>query len=95
MLFSIRTVSRSDWIQGFCAHEPRKCLLEPKRSWFDKVNIEDCGYTEKVFRGVSSKAAKFAYLSHLEWRDFEFAQYLAAPVGNFERAGEVLQSLAG
>jgi phenylpropionate dioxygenase-like ring-hydroxylating dioxygenase large terminal subunit len=51
----------------------------------DKVNIEDRGCTEKVFRGLSALAAKPGHLSHLERPNFDFAQYLAERTGGFER----------
>jgi len=51
----------------------------------DKVNIEDRGCTERVFRGLSASAAKAGHLSHLERPNFDFAQYLAERTGGFER----------
>ncbi len=51
----------------------------------DKVNVEDRGCTEKVFRGLSSRAAEPGHLSHLERPNFDFAQYLAERTGGFER----------
>jgi phenylpropionate dioxygenase-like ring-hydroxylating dioxygenase large terminal subunit len=64
--------------------------LDQLKSLLDDVNVEDRGCTEKVFRGVNSKAAKSGHLSHLERPNFEFAQYLAARVGGFERTFEVV-----
>ena len=62
--------------QGHFAH--LKTLL-------DKVNVEDRGCTEKVFRGLSARAAQPGHLSHLERPNFDFAQYLAERTGGFER----------
>jgi phenylpropionate dioxygenase-like ring-hydroxylating dioxygenase large terminal subunit len=56
------------------------------KTLLDKVNVEDRGCTEKVFRGVSSRAAAPGHLSHLERPNFDFAQYLAERTGGFRRA---------
>jgi phenylpropionate dioxygenase-like ring-hydroxylating dioxygenase large terminal subunit len=56
------------------------------KTLLDEVNIEDRGCTEKVFKGVCAEAAKPGHLSHLERPNFDFAQYLAARVGGFERS---------
>lgn len=55
------------------------------KTLLDKVNVEDRGCTEKVFRGLSARAAKPGHLSHLERPNFDFAQYLAERTGGFER----------
>ena len=55
------------------------------------MNVEDRGCTQKVFRGVCAGAAKPGHLSHLERPNFDFAQYLAARVGGFERTFEASQ----
>ena len=55
------------------------------KTLLDKVNVEDRGCTEKVFRGVSAGAAKAGHLSHLERPNYDFAQWLAAKVGGFVR----------
>jgi choline monooxygenase len=55
------------------------------KALLDKVNIEDRGCTEKVFRGLSAEVAKAGHLSHLERPNFEFAQYLAERTGGFSR----------
>ena len=55
------------------------------KALLDKVNIEDRGCTERVFRGLSAGAAKAGHLSHLERPNFDFAQYLAERTGGFER----------
>ncbi len=46
----------------------------------DRVNIEDRGCTEKVFRGLSATDAEPGHLSHLERPNYDFAQYLSARV---------------
>lgn len=58
------------------------------KTLLDKVNVEDRGCTEKVFRGASAERAAPGHLSHLERPNFDFAQYLAAKVGGFERRFE-------
>ena len=55
------------------------------KTLLDKVNVEDRGCTEKVFRGVSAGAAKAGHLSHLERPNYDFAQWLAEKVGGFGR----------
>lgn len=44
------------------------------KSLLDDVNAEDKGCTEKVYRGLCSKAAKPGHLSHLERPNYDFAQ---------------------
>jgi phenylpropionate dioxygenase-like ring-hydroxylating dioxygenase large terminal subunit len=51
----------------------------------DKVNVEDRGCTEAVYRGLLSDLATPGHLSHLERPNFDFAQYLAERTGGFER----------
>lgn len=46
------------------------------KTLLDAVNAEDKGCTEKVFRGLSSQAAKPGHLSHLERPNYDFACYL-------------------
>jgi len=55
------------------------------KALLDKVNVEDRGCTERVFRGLSANAAQPGHLSHLERPNFDFAQYLAERTGGFER----------
>jgi phenylpropionate dioxygenase-like ring-hydroxylating dioxygenase large terminal subunit len=55
------------------------------KTLLDKVNVEDRGCTERVFRGLSARAAEPGHLSHLERPNFDFAQYLAERTGGFER----------
>ena len=54
----------------------------------DRVNVEDRGCTERVFKGLSSRASKPGHLSHLERPNFDFAQYLAERTGGFTRTFE-------
>jgi phenylpropionate dioxygenase-like ring-hydroxylating dioxygenase large terminal subunit len=58
------------------------------KTLLDKVNVEDKGCTEKVFRGVSAASARAGHLSHLERPNFDFAQWIAERVGGFERRFE-------
>ncbi|HLF21259.1 MAG TPA: SRPBCC family protein, partial [Aestuariivirga sp.] len=60
------------------------------KTLLDEVNVEDRGCTEKVYRGVCAEAARPGHLSHLERPNFDFAQYLAAKVGGFERKFEAM-----
>ena len=55
------------------------------KTLLDKVNVEDRGCTEKVYRGASAGAARAGHLSHLERPNYDFAQYLAERVGGFRR----------
>ncbi len=55
------------------------------KALLDKVNIEDRGCTEAVYRGLSSAFAEPGHLSHLERPNFDFAQYLAERTGGFQR----------
>jgi phenylpropionate dioxygenase-like ring-hydroxylating dioxygenase large terminal subunit len=55
------------------------------KTLLDEVNVEDRGCTEKVFRGLNAGVAQPGHLSHLERPNFDFAQYLAAMTGGFER----------
>jgi phenylpropionate dioxygenase-like ring-hydroxylating dioxygenase large terminal subunit len=55
------------------------------KTLLDRVNVEDRGCTEKVYRGLLSDLAEPGHLSHLERPNFDFAQYLAARTGGFER----------
>jgi phenylpropionate dioxygenase-like ring-hydroxylating dioxygenase large terminal subunit len=58
------------------------------KTLLDKVNVEDRGCTEKVYRGVCADAARAGHLSHLERPNYDFAQYLAERVGGFTRTFE-------
>jgi phenylpropionate dioxygenase-like ring-hydroxylating dioxygenase large terminal subunit len=51
----------------------------------DRVNEEDKGCVEKVYRGLCSGLAEPGALSHLERPNYDFAQYLAERTGGFER----------
>ena len=59
--------------------------LAQVKALLDEVNVEDRGCTEKVYNGICAGAAKPGHLSHLERPNFDFAQYLAARTGGFER----------
>ncbi len=71
------------------AHSPEaQAHFAHLKTLLDAVNVEDRGCTEKVFRGICAGAAKPGHLSHLERPNFDFAQYLAAMTGGFERKFE-------
>lgn len=59
--------------------------LRQTKDLLDRVNEEDRGCTEKVFRGVSAGLSQPGHLSHLERPNYDFAQYLAERTGGFER----------
>jgi len=67
------------------APEAQEHFAQVKRL-LDKVNVEDRGCTEKVFRGLLSELAEPGHLSHLERPNFDFAQYLAERTGGFQRS---------
>ena len=52
-------------------------LFATLKGLLDKVNVEDKGCTERVFRGLSSEMAKPGHLSHLERPNYDFATYLS------------------
>jgi phenylpropionate dioxygenase-like ring-hydroxylating dioxygenase large terminal subunit len=54
--------------------------LSDLKSLLDRVNIEDKGCTEKVYRGLSSDGATPGHLSHLERPNYDFAQYLMSRI---------------
>jgi hypothetical protein len=58
------------------------------KTLLDHVNVEDRGCTERVYKGLCAGAAKPGHLSHLERPNFDFAQYLAAMTGGFQRTFE-------
>lgn len=62
------------------------------KTLLDKVNVEDRGCTEKVYRGVCAGAARAGHLSHLERPNYDFAQYLAERVGGFTRTFESIET---
>ena len=47
------------------------------KTLLDKVNVEDKGCTERVYRGLCSSLAEPGHLSHLERPNYDFATYLA------------------
>ena len=59
--------------------------LRQTKALLDKVNIEDRGCTEKVYRGVLAGLSEPGHLSHLERPNYDFAQYLAERTGDFKR----------
>jgi phenylpropionate dioxygenase-like ring-hydroxylating dioxygenase large terminal subunit len=50
------------------------------KTLLDKVNVEDRGCTERVYRGLLSDRAEAGHLSHLERPNYDFAQYLMAMI---------------
>ncbi len=60
------------------------------KTLLDKVNVEDRGCTERVFKGLNAGAATPGHLSHLERPNFDFAQYLAEKTGGFLRTFEAV-----
>ena len=54
--------------------------LADLKTLLDKVNAEDRGCTEKVYRGLCADGAEPGHLSHLERPNFDFAQYLMSRI---------------
>ncbi|MBI2719443.1 MAG: Rieske 2Fe-2S domain-containing protein [Rhizobiales bacterium] len=52
-------------------------LFRQLKDLLDKVNVEDKGCTERVYRGLTSELAAPGHLSHLERPNFDFATYLS------------------
>ena len=52
-------------------------LFATLKGLLDKVNVEDKGCTERVYRGLCSDMAAPGHLSHLERPNYDFANYLA------------------
>ena len=69
----------------FAQSAEAKSYFAQVKALLDKVNVEDRGCTEKVYRGLRARAAEPGHLSHLERPNFDFAQYLADRTGGFER----------
>ena len=55
------------------------------KNLLDEVNVEDRCCTERVYRGLSSPAARPGNISYLERPVYDFAQYIAERIGGFER----------
>ena len=56
--------------------ENAKANFVALKSLLDRVNDEDRGCTEKVYRGLCSDLARPGHLSHLERPNYDFAHYL-------------------
>lgn len=52
----------------------------------DEVNIEDRSCTERVFRGLNSRAARPGHLSYLERPIYDFMHYIAERTAGFDRS---------
>lgn len=65
-----------DYAEDADAHENFNELKE----LLDRVNVEDRGCTEKVYKGLCSDRATPGHLSHLERPNYDFAQYLMARI---------------
>jgi len=61
----------------YVADEEAQAHFRELKTLLDRVNEEDRGCTEKVYRGLCSQMAKPGPLSHLERPNYDFAQYLA------------------
>jgi phenylpropionate dioxygenase-like ring-hydroxylating dioxygenase large terminal subunit len=59
--------------------------LRQTKALLNRVNAEDRGCTEKVYRGACAGLSKPGHLSHLERPNYDFAQYLAERTGGFAR----------
>ncbi|WP_431298572.1 aromatic ring-hydroxylating oxygenase subunit alpha [Tabrizicola sp. BL-A-41-H6] len=67
----------ADW----CADPDAESHLATVKALLDDVNIEDKGCVEKVYQGLCAGLSGPGALSHLERPNFEFAQWIAARVG--------------
>ena len=76
----------------FAKSEEAQAHFRQLKSLLDEVNVEDRGCTERVFKGLSARAARPGHLSHLERPNFDFAQYLAERTGGFERSFGALEA---
>jgi phenylpropionate dioxygenase-like ring-hydroxylating dioxygenase large terminal subunit len=65
-----------DWLADPKAEE----YLAKVRSLLDRVNAEDKGCTERVYRGLCAGLSEPGPLSHLERPNHEFARYLASRI---------------
>ena len=54
------------------------------KALLDRVNVEDRGCTERVYRGLRSSLAAPGPLSHLERPNYDFAHYLASRISPVE-----------
>ena len=67
-----------DWIADPAAADH----LAGVKALLDKVNVEDKGCTEKVYRGLAAGLSAPGPLSHLERPNYEFATYIASRIPN-------------
>ncbi|MDP3263572.1 MAG: Rieske 2Fe-2S domain-containing protein [Tabrizicola sp.] len=67
----------ADW----CADPDAASHLATVKALLDDVNIEDKGCVERVYQGLCAGLSGPGALSHLERPNFEFAQWIAARVG--------------
>jgi phenylpropionate dioxygenase-like ring-hydroxylating dioxygenase large terminal subunit len=65
-----------EWLADPKAEE----YLNGVRALLDRVNIEDKGCTERVYRGLMAGLSEPGWLSHLERPNHEFARYLASRI---------------
>ena len=52
-------------------------LFATLKDLLDKVNVEDKGCTERVYRGLCAELSVPGHLSHLERPNYDFAAYLS------------------
>ncbi len=69
----------------FLADPNREEYVGTLKTLLDRVNLEDRGCTEKVYRGLNADAAKPGHLSYLERPIYDFMQYLAERTAGFQR----------
>lgn len=63
--------------EDFLQDEDVQGHFDKLKALLDKVNVEDRGCTERVYRGVLSALAEPGPLSHLERPNFDFATWIA------------------
>ncbi len=64
--------------EDFLQDEEVQGHFDKLKALLDKVNVEDRGCTERVYRGVLSALAEPGPLSHLERPNFDFATWIAS-----------------
>ncbi len=62
--------------------ETAQAPFDQLKTLLDKVNVEDRGCTEKVYRGLCSNFAAPGHLSHLERPNYDFVQYLSGRIAS-------------
>lgn len=73
------------WSPEFLADPQAREYESGLKTLLDKVNVEDRRCTERVFKGLQSRAARPGHMSHLERPNYDFMQYIAERTAGFQR----------